>query len=218
MFLLGLSVSAIAAPDLSRCEPLDPKMLNGDKTGMTYRDVNDPASVVVIGTVETNHFTPQVEQLIKGQTAPLPRDIAFVLRQIPNHYRALAAMARWQLANGLPIDPDSNVWTVDCYFVRAITFRPNDSTVHLLYGTYLQRAKRFDEALAQYETAQKLGNESPDLYYNWGLLELDLNNLTKAKQYSDKVYQMGYPLPGLKEKLARAMARRSSSADAPKPP
>lgn len=204
---LIFSASIGAAPDLSRCEPLDAATLASDNTQVTYHDINDPASAVVRGTVESNHFIPSVENLTKGQTAPLPRDIAFVLNAFPNHYRALASMARWQLANKLPSDPESRVWTADCYFSRAMTFRPKDSLVRLLYGVYLHRAKRWAEADTQYATAEQLGNTSADLYYNWGLLEVDRNNLEKAKEYANKAYALGYPLPGLKHRLKRALAQ-----------
>src|SRR5690242_18506111 len=78
------------------CEPLQ-------ITSQTY-DVNDSRSAVFINTIETNHFPSEVEHLRRGLTGPLPMDIAFVLRYIPNHYRALTSMAAWQLQHEVPLD------------------------------------------------------------------------------------------------------------------
>jgi Tfp pilus assembly protein PilF len=211
MAILCFSEGAYAAPDLSRCAPLDPKVLNGDRTELTYHDINDPGSAGYLNLVEGNHFNEATEQLVRGQTSVLPADIAFVLNMFPNHYRALTSMARWWLTHDqLPPDFEGRVFTADCYFMRAMDFRPNDWKVRLIYGTYLHRAKRLNEAQQQYAAAEEHGGtESADLYYDWGLLELDLGDIVKAREYADKAYAMGYPLPGLRQKLARATASQS---------
>src|SRR3954467_1988851 len=106
------SVHAGGYEDHLPCEPLSPDQ--------QYHDLNDPHDHVLLHTVESNHFLPQVETLQKGQSSSIQADIAFVLRAFPNHYRALNAMARWQLRNKLPFD--DSIWTADCYFLRAIAF------------------------------------------------------------------------------------------------
>jgi hypothetical protein len=164
-------------------------------------DVNNPADQDKVHIVVRFHFTPQVAQLIRGETAKLPGDISYTLRHIPNHYGALDAMARWQLKN--PGESDRYL-TADCYFQRAITFRPKDGRLYMLYGTYLHRAKRPDEAVTAYGEAEKLGYESPELYYNRGLLEFERNNYESAAAYASKAYAGGYPLPALRRKLEEA--------------
>lgn len=199
LLFAGTNVLAATYQDVLPCEPLDPQGPN--------HDLNDPRERTLLGTVESNHFTPEVERLEQGLTAPLPRDIAFVLRAFPNHYRALNAMARWQLANKPSKDGRDNVWTADCYFLRASAFLPMDATVHAIYGIYLHRSKRLQEAARQYEIAEQLGAQGADFYYNRGLLEIDLGNLDKAGEYADRAYALGHPLPGLRDRLARARAQ-----------
>lgn len=211
--LLGLAVAWIACSahaasfeDFLPCEPLDPSQ--------QYHDINESADQVARGTVERNHFIPAVETLQRGQTAPLPRDIAFVLRQFPNHYRALNAMARWQLRNKLPIDePENQVWTADCYFQRAIAFRPDDWQIHFIYGIYLHGAKRLEEAERAYKAAEENGADGPNYYYNRGLLDVDLGHLDAADANAEKAYGMGASLPGLRDKIARA--RKATQAAQP---
>jgi tetratricopeptide (TPR) repeat protein len=158
-----------------------------------------------IELVERFHFTSKVEALLSGETAPLPMDINYVLRQIPNHYRALSAMARWDLEH--PRRPDAKYFTVDCYFERAFAFHPDDPDPYFIYAVYLHRKKDYAGALRQYKQAESLGLDSAELYYNLGLLYLDMNDLRQAKLYADRAYRNGYPLPGLKNRLARAGVR-----------
>ncbi len=152
-----------------------------------------------INIVERFHFTQNVEALISGETTPLPGDIAYVLRHIPNHYRALAAMARWDLMH--PRMPDAGYLTVDCYFERAFAFHPEDPNPYFMYAVYLHRKKDHDRALDNYQQAQSLGLDTAELYYNMGLLYLDMNDVKLARTYADKAYGMGYPLPGLRKRL-----------------
>jgi hypothetical protein len=164
-------------------------------------DVNDQADQGKVDLVVRFHFTPEVAALIRGSTSKLPGDIHYTLRHIPNHYGALYSMARYQLKN--PGESD-RYFTVDCYFERAFAFRPKDARLYMLYGTYLHRAKRLDQALAAYTHAEELGLDSPELYYNRGLLEFERDNLDEAAAYAAKAYAGGYPLPALRDKLDKA--------------
>lgn len=205
--------NAINIEDIQPCEPLDPRQ--------EYHDFNDSTWSQLLGTVTHHHFPPSVENLQAGFTAPLPRDIAFVLRQFPNHYRALNSMGRWALQNKNALDTSGEVWTADCYFVRALEFVPEDPVVPFVYGIYLHKAKRLEEAAVQYAAAERLGEQSADFYYNRGLLEIDRGNLDKAQEYADKAYAMHHPLPGLRDKLARAKAaaaRKRTTKAQPAPP
>ncbi len=164
-------------------------------------DINDPADKGKIDIVVKHHFTPEVAALIRGSTAELPGDIHYTLRHIPNHYGALDSMARFQLQK--PGESDRYL-TVDCYFERAFAFRPKDARLYMLFGTYLHRAKRYDQALAMYTRAEELGLDTPELYYNRGLLEFQRDNLDQAATYAAKAYAGGYPLPALRDKLVKA--------------
>src|SRR5262249_11944310 len=144
----------------------------------------------------------EVESLVKGSTAPLPMDIDYTLRQIPNHYRALSAIARWDLDH--PRKPDAKYYTVECYFQRAFAFRPDDPMPYFMYGVYLHRKKSYDIALQYYRKANTLGMNNSEFDYNMGLLYLDMNDIKQAQAYADKAYSQGYPLAGLRNRLERA--------------
>ena len=175
--------------------------------GKDYFDFLDPASKQRLDIVEEYHFTPEIENLQRGLTGYIPGELDFVLRALPNHYRALAAMGRWQLMN--PKMPDSlagRVYTADCYFRRAIDFRGTDPNLHQLYGIYLHQSGKLADAERQYKTALELGSDNAELFYNYGLLKFRQGDLAAAQEMAEKAYARGYPLPGLRDMLAKAKA------------
>ncbi|MBN1378928.1 MAG: tetratricopeptide repeat protein [Gammaproteobacteria bacterium] len=152
--------------------------------------------------VESYHFSPKVEGLLEGDTGPLPMDIDYVLRQIPNHYRALAAMMRFQIA--YPRPADANYYTMDCYLERALAFTPTDPNLHMLYAVYAHKKKEYDKALKFYAEANRIGLNSMEYHYNLGLLYFDMKDYEKAREHAEKAYSQNYPLQGLRNKLKRA--------------
>lgn len=195
---IGLWTMLAGAPGLAQqvCGP--PMEHNQFRRPLDY---NDPVDREWLDVVERAHFTAEIEALIRGKNVPLPGDIDYTLMQYPNHYRALHAMARWQLANRRP--PDAEYLTVDCYYQRAFTFRPKDPTLYMLYGIYLHKAGRLDDAWAAYQRAEAHGANSAEYHYNMGLLQIDRQDYEDARKHARIAYELGYPLPGLRNKLRR---------------
>lgn len=168
-------------------------------------DYNDPKEDARIhDNVEQNHFNRNVQALVKGQTGVLPLDIAYVLSQIPNHYRALATMAKWERQNSYhPSMEEQQVYSADCYFRRALTFQPKDPTLHMLYGIHLHYLGNKQAALQEYLTGTRFDPDHVELNYNLGLLYIELENYEAALAAAHVAYRQGFPLSGLKRKLAR---------------
>jgi tetratricopeptide (TPR) repeat protein len=200
IWLASLAGGASAdAPYNANCTPLQGVL------GHDYFDFLDPASKPRLDIVEQYHFTPEIENLQRGLTGYIPGELDFVLRALPNHYRALAAMSRWQSMNRtVPDSLAGRIYTVDCYFKRAFALHPDDATLHIIYGTHLFKAGKLEEADAHYALAEEHGTENAELYYNRGLLKLQLGDRAAAQAYADKAYALGYPLPGLRNKLERS--------------
>jgi tetratricopeptide (TPR) repeat protein len=197
--LLMLPLTSWGAPAYGECSDV----LGANSSGRPH-DYRDPAEKEMLDKVETNHFLPQTEQLIKGTTGPLPGDILYTLKWFTNHYRALNALANWELKKG-GFKPDL-VWDydADCYFRRAIAFTPTDPTIYLIWGNFLYKKKDMQGALAKYSKAVELAPDSAEAHYDIGLLYVALGDLPNARLHADKAYQLGYPLPGLRHKLEEA--------------
>lgn len=156
--------------------------------------------------VEQYSFPPEVERLERGASGELPGDIHVVLMSVPNHHRALHAMATWEIrhkAAGKGPPGGVTFLGAECYFQRAFAFKPEDPTIHLIYGVYLHKSREFDKAMQAYTTARDLKPSSPEVHYNLGLLHFDLEQYDEAVASAREAYRLGYPLRGLRNKLRR---------------
>jgi len=205
---------------------LDGFECNGSPQGFGPFDYNDPRSSTpggfssVTGSnsntplrmVEGAHFKPYIDQLIRGKSSVDPKpDIDYTLRAFPNHPRALWAMARYFLR--MPKDhPDTqlaysrgigSIPPPECYFQRAKVFAPEDPMVSMVFGIYLHKRGMFDAAIKEYRLAERAMPTHAELAYNTGLAYFDIKDYQKANKYANRAYELGYPLPGLKRKLAK---------------
>lgn len=153
--------------------------------------------------VERFHFTPEVENLIKGKSSPIGSDIDYTLRHFPNHHRALMAMTKLALREKSPRASNAH-YSVECYFDRAIRFKPDDGMVLMIYGIYLSKLGNSDRAIEQLNKALRLQPDNANINYNLGLIYFQKKDYEPAKTYAKKAYELGFPLPGLKNKLTAA--------------
>ena len=188
-----LAVGSLAHAGEIDCGPLENAYGPYDYTNADHRQRYMP---IVVGA----HFNRDVETLKRGQSSVNAMDdIHYTLRAFPNHHRALDAAARYYLQGG----KQGNFYSAECYFDRAMRFKPDDGYVYLLYGTYLHRKKDFAGAAEQYQRSLVYMPDSADTHYNLGLLYADTAKWDQAKTEALSAYRLGYPLPGLKRRLQR---------------
>jgi tetratricopeptide (TPR) repeat protein len=156
-----------------------------------------------IQMTEAYHFTQDVETLKRGSTGTVGADLSYTLSVFPNHYRALAAMMNLQFKIKTDKPPGAK-WSVPCYFDRAIRFQPEDPTVRTLFGVYLMRLGQTPDAIGQFEKAVSLGDDSGNLHYNLGLAYFETRDYDKSVEHARRAYELGFALPGLREKLTKA--------------
>ena len=76
--------------------------------------------------------------------------------------------------------------------------------VKMIYASYLAKNGKGNDALKYLNDAADLGEESANLYYNIGLIYLDLKQYDKSLENAHRAYKMGFPLPGLRDRLKKA--------------
>lgn len=150
--------------------------------------------------VESAHFTPQVETLRRGASSSVGEDLNFTLRTYPNHHRALMAMMNLSFKQKLD-KPNGAAFTVECYFDRAIRFRPDDEMVRLVHGIYLLKKGKGPAAIKEFELARKDNENNANLIYNLGLAYFETKNYEQSLAFAHEAYRLGYPLDGLRRKL-----------------
>ena len=174
-----------------------------------------------LGIVEKYHFRAEQERVGPGSNRG--GDIDYTLRAFPNHHRALMTMMKLGFR-----DKTTKVnragYTVECYMIRAESFRPDDGMVKVIYGLFLSQSGRTNEAVAKFEAARKLETRNANVHYNLGLAYLNLGRYDDALESAHRAYAAGFPLPGLRDKLKRAGKWRDpmgepvrSTAPAPAP-
>lgn len=166
-------------------------------------DYTNSANKPTLATVEEFHFTPKVEQLIKGNSGSLGGDLAYTLEHFPNHHRALMAFSKLVLRDK-KLRPEGARYSIECYFDRAMRFKPDDGIVRMIYGIYLLKSGDLAKAIDQLNEANRLQPENANINYNLGLLYMKKKDYQHAKIHAKKAYELGFPLQGLKNMLSEA--------------
>lgn len=193
--ILALVLWHGVAPAATDCPAFTNTVSGGDYTNAEDRQK--------LGVVEQFHFTPQVERLERGQSGYLVDDIGYTLDHFANHHRALTSLARLTLREKAP-RPKGAKYSTQCYFDRAIRFRPDDARVRAIFGGYLLALGQEEAALTQLEEAARLEPGNAVNQYNLGLVYLRQKHFDKARDAAKLAYALGIPLPGLKNKLVAA--------------
>jgi tetratricopeptide (TPR) repeat protein len=154
--------------------------------------------------VENGHFSSEVYMLKRGVKLDDPLgDLDYTLRAFPNHHLALDAMARLHRKYHVEHLADGR-YSLSCWFDRAARFKPTDGMIPLIFGTHLYYTGEYAESEEQLLRAVQLMPASPEANYNLGLLYVRLERYDDAQRYATKAYELGYPLPGLRNALVAA--------------
>lgn len=213
--LIALSIGLLAAaPAFSQsvgsgCGPIP---IPGQNGPWDYRTDRDKLPIVL-----NAHFTPAVEALVRGSSGETPGgDISYTLVSIPNNHRALISMMRLGEKEKTP-QPKGSRFTVQCWFERATTFRPDDAVVRMIYSTYLVKQGRTPEANAQLEQATVHAKDNGFTHYNIGLHYFDMKSYDKALVQAHKAMALGFTHTVLRDQLQQAGKWSDPPPDAPPP-
>ena len=154
--------------------------------------------------VESAHFTAEAEELKESPTGSFGADFKYTLSVFPNHPRALLAMERLA-AKERRNPPMSAKYTVECFYERAMRFKPEDHIPRLLYVSYLIRHnKQLDEARKQLDYVAETTKEEPFAQFNAGMLYMDMKEYDKALEQAHRVIAMGFERRELRDRLSAA--------------
>ena len=158
-----------------------------------------------LNNVETNHFTPQVEQMIRGVTtgvSDMGKDVAYVLGVFPNHHRALLTMMRLgeRDKNNQPRGSDRSI---ECWFDRAVRYARDDTVARLMYALYLRRQGRGEASLAQTRIAEEFATDNPLTHFNIGISYFELGKFELAAVAARRARDLGLDRTELIDMLKR---------------
>ncbi|MEM9253835.1 MAG: tetratricopeptide repeat protein [Pseudomonadota bacterium] len=203
---LGLILGSAQTPAAQSRAPWVGKDLTGERcsssqpTSGPFDYLQRARHAGALRVVEENHFDQGVASLRKGLSTTPMGDIDFTLKAFPNHHGALNSAMTYSLR--FPRFPkNSKGLPAECYFQRALAFSPNDDTARVMFGIYLHKKGKYNRAIKEYREAEKSRKNDLVLYYNMGLTLVKLERYNGAKNMATKVYDAGFPLPGLKKQL-----------------
>lgn len=150
--------------------------------------------------VEGAHFTPGTENLTEAATGSLGADIKYTLSVFPNHPRALLAMER--LVEKEKRDPPSGAkFTLECFYERALRFKPDDPIPRMLYVNFLIKRNRLDEAHKHLAYVVEKNADAPLTQFNAGMLYFDMKDYENALKQAHRVIELGVDRPDLRNRL-----------------
>ena len=190
-FILCFSALPVAAQNLEVCGPID-------QGARDYRRM----TAYERAHIEGAHFTREVEQLKRGKTGEIGGDLDYTLRHMPNNPRALMAISKLGARLKSERIPGA-VYSVECYFHRAVRFAPDDPMVRFTFGHYLLGKQNKTAARAQLEAAAQDAGSATNLHYNLGLAFLDLGDVEAAQRHAKIAYESPGQPPGLANRLKK---------------
>ncbi|MBB3223840.1 tetratricopeptide repeat protein [Pseudoduganella umbonata] len=153
--------------------------------------------------VEMAHYTEEVAAGVKGNTGAIGGDLDYTLRAFPNHVKALTTMAMTAArmkVNQLP----SARYPVECYFERAVRFKPDDGMAWGAYGKYLYGAGQEERAMPLLKKAYDMAPDNPSVNYNLGIAYFRAKQYDLAVKHAKVAYQHDFPFDGLRNMLVGA--------------
>lgn len=173
-------------------------------------DYRNPPPQAIIENVEQNHFNGHFAAMQRGKDeyfGPgggwVAAGFHYTLHAFPNHHRALKAMDDYSRKKSFVERPPGAGLPVECYFERAIRFRPEDVVVRFLYANYLEARKRQRDADRELALIVDDALARPQLAYNIGLIYAKRGDFDKAREFARVAYRGGFSLPGLRGILSQ---------------
>jgi tetratricopeptide (TPR) repeat protein len=211
---------AFAQPSPASCGPLQALLFDYRTDQKQYK------------VVEEFHFTPEIEALLRGKSGTLGQELNYTLSNVPNHHRALISLTRYGEKMKSPQPPDLR-YPIECYFERALRFKPDDNVARLLYANFLAHGQRTADATRQLEIAASNAGDNAFTHYNIGLIYFEMKVYDRALAQAHKAAALGFGRTALREQLqaagkwreptvataaaAAASAAASASSTAPAP-
>ncbi|QGZ40565.1 TPR repeat protein [Pseudoduganella flava] len=153
--------------------------------------------------VESAHYTEEVAAGVRGNTGTVGGDLDYTLRAFPNHVKALTTMATVAMRTKVTQLVGAK-YPVECYFERAVRFKPDDGMAWAAYGQYVYKLGQEERAMPLLKKAAELVPDNPSVNYNLGIAYFRAKRYDLAVQHAKKAYQHNFPFDGLRNMLVNA--------------
>lgn len=157
----------------------------------------EPAPSKILSNVEKYHLEQGRDKVRQGKYEYAWSEFSFMLHYFPNHPVALQHIGELSMQMEDPARAER-------YFERALRLYPSEDETYALYGVFLHKTKRYEEAVEAYTKAIALNDKPVEYHYNLGLTYFEMELYNQALTEAQIAYNQGYPLLGLKNMLKDA--------------
>ena len=144
--------------------------------------------------VEEHHLKKAIDKMGWENLSYAWDDIDFILDHFPNHPKALMMAIELSLKV-------KKYDKVAAHFKRAIYMYPKVAPTYIMHGIFFHKKGNIKSAIEQYKKAVEVDPEQSEAFYNLGLAYMSIKKYEQAYLAAKRAYSLGYPLPGLKQKL-----------------
>ena len=102
------------------------------------------------------------------------------------------------------VEPTSLSRSHATFSEQASWFVSDGANIYVLFGDYQRKLGQDELAEKPWMPALAIEENSIDAHYNLGLLYFSLGKHSASVDHARIAYEFGFPLPGLKQKLATA--------------
>jgi len=166
--------------------------------GMEHRDW-------LVRDLYSAHLGPAIKtmdsELGTGIGGSVSGNLAYTLATIPNHPKALHTVIEYSFRIKKRPRHKPLHAKPECYLQRAMEFAKRDPGPRLLFGLYLHRLEKYEQALKYYDAGIELAPNSSEGLYNRGLALFKLGRYEAALDDANRAYALGFPLRGLARML-----------------
>lgn len=157
-----------------------------------------------------HHYCAALHYMTRSMAETDPRQKSFLMDTAWDN----AQFTYFRSESSSPVYPAISVGTARIRFAmgkpdeavtilkHSIDVQPQSMDAYVMLAVIYRKQKRLDDAVAVMQAADKvLGGKSLEVQYNLGLIYMEKGDFGAAEKIARKVYDQGYPLPGLQDEL-----------------
>jgi predicted Zn-dependent protease len=129
-------------------------------------------------------------------------DIGYTLKSSPNHHRALLTLVNLG-AKTKSLQPGALEYSIECWFDRALRYRPDDNIVRMIFAQYLVQIGRAPDAKQQLTFATSAAGDNPLTHHNIGLVYFEMGEFDMALVQAHEARKLGFERSRLESLLVQ---------------
>lgn len=144
----------------------------------------------LLNNVEKLHYQQGVDKVNQHKMEYAWSEFAFILHYFPNHPQALEQISEL----GIKMKQTDRAIK---YFEQALKLYPDEAATYSIFGRFLTKIGKLDEAIHQHKQAISLNSNSPEFHYQLALAYRAQEKFAQFHREENLAFKLGYQQPHL---------------------